>query len=121
MMVANRIGALFDLYAYVSDGGIGAAFVGGSFVPAGGQNPMEPAFFGIQVTHGPDMSDFPDTERMDASGAALMVHNSTELAEAWLDVMNSGTRDRVKQACQNYFASMGGAGARSWSIIKGAL
>jgi len=121
VVVVNRIGTLFDLYACVSDGGIGAAFVGGSLIPNGGQNPMEPALFGIQVTHGPDMGDFPDTERMDASGAALEVRDSAELADAWLDVINSDRQDRIRQACQNYFASMGGAGTRSWNIIKEAL
>ena len=120
VMVVNRIGALFDLYAYASDDGIGAAFVGGSLVPKGGQNPMEPALFGIQVTHGPDMSDFPDTERMDTSGAALEVHNSAELAEAWLNIMNSDAQERARQACHNYFASVGGAGARTWNIIDRA-
>ena len=119
VMVVNRIGALFDLYAYISDGGDGgAAFVGGSLVPNGGQNPMEPALFGLQVTHGPDMGNFPDTERMDASGAALKVQNSTELAEAWLNAMKPEARDRVRRSCQNYFASVGGAAERTWSIIK---
>jgi len=121
VMVVNRIGALFDLYAYASDGGIGAAFVGGSLVPKGGQNPMEPALFGMQVTHGPDMSDFPDTERMDTSGAALEVRNPAELAAAWLDTMKSDAQDRSRQSCHNYFTSIGGAGARSWSIIKESI
>jgi len=121
VMVVNRIGALFDLYAYASDGGVGAAFVGGSLVPKGGQNPMEPALFGIQVTHGPDMSDFPDMERMATSGAALQVQDSAELADAWLDTMNSDVQALTRQACHNYLASMGGAGVRSWNIIKESI
>ncbi|MCL2009340.1 MAG: 3-deoxy-D-manno-octulosonic acid transferase [Synergistaceae bacterium] len=118
VMVVNRIGALFDLYARVSEGGAGGAFVGGSLVPKGGQNPMEPALFGVQATHGPDMSDFPDMGRMDASGASLEVRNAEELAEAWLTATNPDARDEVKRACKNYFASIGGAGTRSWEIIK---
>jgi len=119
VMVVNRIGALFDLYAYISDDiGGGAAFVGGSLVPGGGQNPMEPALFGLQVTHGPDMGDFPDTKRMDTCGAALEVRDSKELAEAWLAVMNPQVQDRTRRACQGYFASVGGAAERSWGVIK---
>jgi 3-deoxy-D-manno-octulosonic-acid transferase len=121
VMVVNRIGALFGLYACVSSGGAGAAFAGGSLVPKGGQNPMEPALFGLQVTHGPDMSDFPDTKRMDAMGAALEARDSAELAEAWLNVMSPGVRDKVELACKNYFASAGGAAERSWNVIKEAL
>ena len=82
---------------------------------------MEPALFGVQVTHGPDMRDFPDTERMDAYGAALKVRKTEELAEAWLDAVNPDARDQIKLACQKYFASVGGAGERSWNVIKNSL
>ena len=79
---------------------------------------MEPALFGIQVTHGPDMGDFPDTKRMDASGAALEVQNAAGLAEAWLSATNPDALARTRRVCQNYFASAGGAAALSWNIIK---
>jgi 3-deoxy-D-manno-octulosonic-acid transferase len=121
VMVVNSIGKLFDLYACVSgesDGGAGGAFVGGSLIPKGGQNPMEPALFGLQVTHGPDMSDFPDTKLMDASGAAVEVRDAAGLAEAWLNAMDQNARNNSRLACQNYFASTGNAASRCWDIIK---
>ena len=34
------------------------SFVGGSLVPLGGQNPIEPAFFEKPVLFGPHMEDF---------------------------------------------------------------
>jgi 3-deoxy-D-manno-octulosonic-acid transferase len=114
--VVDKIGILFELYAAAD-----AAFVGGSLVSRGGQNPMEPSLFGIQVTHGPDMSNFPDAQRMDASGAAHTVCRADQLAEAWLRALERDEKKRTQQACQGYFASVGGAALRSWEVIESYL
>jgi 3-deoxy-D-manno-octulosonic-acid transferase len=60
------MGYLSRLYALAN-----IAIVGGSFVPKGGQNPIEPAACGKPVVFGPDMHDFPDVSRwlLDAGGA----------------------------------------------------
>ena len=113
IMVVNKIGVLFELYA-VAD----AAFIGGSLVPRGGQNPMEPALFEIQVTHGPLMYNFPDTARMNELGAAQVIENADGLAEAWLQAVTPQERERARQASRKYFDSAGGAVQRSWEIIK---
>ncbi len=111
--VVDRIGVLFDLYAAAD-----AAFVGGSLVPKGGQNPLEPALLGVPTAHGPDMSDFPDTGRMDRMGAARCVHGARELAEAWERALNPSERERVRGACRDYFEALGGAAARTWAVIR---
>jgi len=113
IVVVDKIGVLFDLCS-IAD----AAFVGGSLVSRGGQNLMEPALFGIQVTHGPDMSNFPDAGRMDALGAARVVHNAPQLAKAWLASVNDAARLRVRQACKAWFDTVGGASDRSWRIVR---
>ncbi|MDR2175939.1 MAG: 3-deoxy-D-manno-octulosonic acid transferase [Synergistaceae bacterium] len=114
--VVDRIGVLFELYAAAD-----AAFVGGSLVPRGGQNLMEPALFGIQVTHGPDMADFPDAPRMDALGASLEVGGAESLAEAWLRSLDPDGKERTRRACETCFASVGGAASRSWAVIESYL
>lgn len=116
IVVVDRIGVLFDLYAAAD-----AAFIGGSLVPRGGQNLMEPALFGIQVTHGPDMSDFPDAGRMDSMGASRSVNDAARLGEAWLAALTESDRARARQACGAYFETMGGAAERSWAIIKDCM
>lgn len=116
VVVVDRIGVLFDLYAAAD-----AAFVGGSLVPKGGQNPFEPVLFGTPMTHGPDMSDFPDTERMDQMGAARCVHNDLELAQAWEEALTPSGRERMSAACRAYFDTLGGAAGRTWEIIKANL
>jgi 3-deoxy-D-manno-octulosonic-acid transferase len=111
--VVDSIGLLFELYASVD-----AAFIGGSFTNRGGQNPLEPALFGVQVTHGPNMRNFPDAARMDVLGAALPVKGPDELAEAWLRAPAPDARAASRKACAGYFDSIGGSAPRSWKIIK---
>jgi 3-deoxy-D-manno-octulosonic-acid transferase len=59
------------------------AFMGGSLVPHGGQNILEPARLGAAVVHGPHMTNFRDIAReMDAAGAALEVRDAAALGTA---------------------------------------
>jgi 3-deoxy-D-manno-octulosonic-acid transferase len=73
--VVDEFGVLGPLYEFGD-----LAFVGGSLVPKGGQNPVEPAAAGKPVLFGPDMSDFPDIARwMLEEGGAIEVKNGEEL------------------------------------------
>jgi 3-deoxy-D-manno-octulosonic-acid transferase len=48
--------------------------IGGSFVPRGGQNPIEPAVFGVPVLFGPSMDNFHGiADRLIRQGGALQV------------------------------------------------
>ena len=59
------------------------AFVGGSLVPHGGQNPLEPARLGCAVVHGPHMANFAEIARdLHAADAAAEVRDGDELARA---------------------------------------
>ncbi|MCW8984769.1 MAG: 3-deoxy-D-manno-octulosonic acid transferase [Thermoanaerobaculales bacterium] len=65
------------------------AFIGGSLVPTGGHNPLEPAVWGVPVLSGPHVFNFNEVydEMIDAGGARL-VADSAELRvamAAWLD------------------------------------
>ena len=113
IIVVDRIGVLFELYAACD-----AVFIGGSLVDKGGQNPFEPALFGLPAVHGPSMTDFPDTPRMDAMGAAMCVNNDTELARAWSELLRPTARTKSLRECHEYFGELGGAAARTWEIIE---
>jgi 3-deoxy-D-manno-octulosonic-acid transferase len=53
VLVVDVIGVLNELYCLAD-----IVFVGGSLVPCGGHNPLEPAAWGKPVLFGPDMRDF---------------------------------------------------------------
>ncbi len=53
VFLLDSIGELASLYSLA-----GAAFVGGSLVPAGGHNPLEAARFGVPVMMGPSYENF---------------------------------------------------------------
>ncbi|MDK9695975.1 MAG: 3-deoxy-D-manno-octulosonic acid transferase, partial [Siculibacillus sp.] len=62
------------------------AFVGGSLVPHGGQNPIEPARLGVAVLHGPGVRNFADVYRaLDGICGARGVADEIELAGAIVD------------------------------------
>lgn len=77
VFVVDRMGVLGRLYALAD-----VAFVGGSLVSRGGQNPIEPAVCGKPVLFGPDMRDFPDVSRMllEAQGA-IQVRDEADLLD----------------------------------------
>lgn len=57
--------------------------MGGSFVPHGGQNPVEPAQLGAAVLYGPHMFNFSEiTQRLEAAGGALRLTDGEALAPA---------------------------------------
>lgn len=113
ILVVDRIGILFDLYA-VADG----VFVGGSLVPKGGQNIMEPAVFGQPLCHGPFMTDFPDAARdLGALGVATEVRSAAEVAGHWLRSLDAEARDTAARAAAAYFARNGGAAEASLDVI----
>ncbi len=59
------------------------AFIGGSLIPHGGQNVLEPARLGCAVLHGPHMENFRAiVEEMSAHGAAHEVADAEELVKA---------------------------------------
>jgi 3-deoxy-D-manno-octulosonic-acid transferase len=71
-------GAASDVYVADTIGELGLfyrstrfAFLGGSLVPHGGQNPLEATRFGVAVLSGPHTHNFSDTFRtlLDAQGA----------------------------------------------------
>ncbi len=82
--LGDTLGELLLLFAAAD-----VAFVGGSLVPTGGHNVLEPAALGLPVLFGPHMFNFAEAERLlCAAGAARRVADAAELSEAaaaWLE------------------------------------
>jgi 3-deoxy-D-manno-octulosonic-acid transferase len=78
VVLVDTVGELAALYASVD-----VAFVGGSLVPVGGHNLLEPAALGIPVVTGLHQQNGRDiAELLVRAGAALQVADACELAES---------------------------------------
>tara|TARA_R110002049_G_scaffold160060_3_gene325053 strand:- start:2393 stop:3685 length:1293 start_codon:yes stop_codon:yes gene_type:complete len=76
--LGDTLGELAMLYAAGS-----VAFVGGSLVPLGGHNVLEPAALGRPVLSGPSIENFADVaEPLHAAGALTLVDSPDTLADA---------------------------------------
>ncbi len=69
--------------------GAAVAFIGGSLVPTGGHNPLEPAVWGVPVLSGPHVHNFREVyAEMTAAGAARIVPDPGRLGPMlrhWLE------------------------------------
>jgi 3-deoxy-D-manno-octulosonic-acid transferase len=76
VLLVDTLGELLDFYA-ASD----VAFVGGSLVPIGGHNLLEPAALGLPIVTGPYNGNSADIAKLLIErGAAEVVHDADELA-----------------------------------------
>jgi 3-deoxy-D-manno-octulosonic-acid transferase len=83
VLLLDTLGELNDFYAAAD-----LAFVGGSLVPVGGHNLLEPVALGIATVTGPHQFNTPDIARALAErGALCTVQNATELRLAVLRLM----------------------------------
>lgn len=115
VLVVDTMGELPLFY-----GTVDIAFVGGSLVPRGGHNLLEPAALGRAVLIGPHYFNFNEISRqfLDA-GAAIQTDNSEALAETVIDLLkNPQKRAAMGQAGQNLIKRSQGASKRLLNLIK---
>lgn len=114
VILLDSIGELASLYR-VADG----AFVGGSLVPSGGHNILEPATFGKIPVFGPSMENFAEiAERFTAAGAAVQVESPEDAGVAWIEFLRDPERAaRMGEAARNLVESSRGATDRAIAEI----
>ncbi|MEE2996413.1 MAG: 3-deoxy-D-manno-octulosonic acid transferase [Pseudomonadota bacterium] len=97
-LLADTIGEL-GLFFRTTD----IAFVGGTLVPHGGQNPIEPARLGCAIVHGAHMENFLAVEsELMAAGASAVARSAEEIArEIGTLLTNSTLRQRRIAAAQS--------------------
>ena len=94
VILVDSIGELASLYR-VADG----VFVGGSLVPSGGHNILEPAAFGKIPVFGPSMENFADiASRFVSAGAAVQVESPEDVGVAWIEFFRDPERAKKMSA-----------------------
>jgi len=116
--LGDSMGELLALY-----GAADLAFVGGSLVPIGGHNLLEPAAVGTPVLTGPALANFEDVaEAMRGAGALVEVDNAEALAaELWRLFGDREERHRLAAAGREVVAANRGALARTMVGLEGLM
>jgi len=118
VLVLDSIGELAGIYS-VAD----AVFVGGSIVPAGGHNILEPAWFSKAPVFGSSMENFRQmATQFLAARAGVQVTNGQQLGKVWVQLIeDDGLRERMGKAARELSEKNRGATARSLDRIAAVL
>ena len=113
--VADTIGELGLFYRQAN-----VTFLGGSLVPHGGQNPIEPAKLGNAILHGPHVHNFTDVfAGLQECGGARIVTNAVDLADAMAGLLlDSVATSRMAEAARARVDAMGGANRRAIASLQ---
>jgi 3-deoxy-D-manno-octulosonic-acid transferase len=107
VLLVDTVGELAALYASVD-----VAFVGGSLVPVGGHNLLEPAVLGVPVITGPYQSNGKEiAQLLLQQGAALQVADAPQLAEVLKQLFSDPARR----------ARMGASGRHVIEVNRGSV
>jgi 3-deoxy-D-manno-octulosonic-acid transferase len=88
VLIVDTIGQLPQYYALAT-----LVFIGGSLIPHGGQNPIEPASLGKPILFGPHMDNFAEiAQRLLAAQAARQLPDPNELTATLLELLTDPDR-----------------------------
>jgi 3-deoxy-D-manno-octulosonic-acid transferase len=117
IVLLDTIGELASVYSLAS-----VAFVGGSLVPAGGHNPLEPAQFGVPIVMGPHTFNFRAITDDLMAHQAVRIATKDELAAALIELLqNRSEAQAMGERARQVFASQAGATGRCVDALKELL
>lgn len=107
IVLIDVIGELFKTYSLAT-----VVYCGGSLVPRGGQNILEPAAWGKVVLYGPSMEDFTNEKALlEEAGAGLSVKGEADLYKKINDLLRhpEDLREQGAKGREAVIANMGAA------------
>ncbi|MFN3659497.1 MAG: 3-deoxy-D-manno-octulosonic acid transferase [Pseudolabrys sp.] len=113
--IADTLGELGLLYRIVP-----VVFMGGSLVPHGGQNPIEPAKLGSAILHGPHVWNFAEIYgAIDGAQGAELVNDGERLIAAFAALMTQPMRrDQLAQSAYATVEGLSGALERTLGALN---
>jgi 3-deoxy-D-manno-octulosonic-acid transferase len=117
IVLLDTIGELASVYSLAA-----VAFVGGSLIPAGGHNPLEPAQFGAPIVMGPHYFNFRAITEDLLTHRALRITTDENLAATLINLLhNPAAATAMGERARQVFASQAGATDRCVEAIKELL
>jgi 3-deoxy-D-manno-octulosonic-acid transferase len=114
IVLLDTIGELASIYSLAS-----VAFVGGSLVPAGGHNPLEPAQFGVPIVMGPNYANFRTITDDLRAHDAVRIAARDELASTLAGLLSDPEGAAAMGArARQVFEAQAGATERSVQAIR---
>jgi 3-deoxy-D-manno-octulosonic-acid transferase len=106
VLIVDQMGVLLPLYDLAD-----VAFVGGSLIPFGGQNPIEPALMRTPVVSGPHCFNFTEiVEKLVAAGGMYQIDSVASLAETTAKLLEDAEL-RERAGAAGYAEAMANKGA----------
>ena len=112
VLLLDSVGELSSVYA-IAD----IALIGKSFLGTGGQNPLEPAYWGKPVLCGPHMENFPFMQEFYDAGAAFEVEPASLAKKIGRLLADPDLAKRAGEKAKALYASKSGAVGKAMEII----
>jgi 3-deoxy-D-manno-octulosonic-acid transferase len=117
IVLLDTIGELASVYSLAA-----VAFVGGSLVPAGGHNPLEPAQFGVPIVMGPHYANFRAITGDLLAREAVRIVAKEELAGVLMELLRDrAAAEAMGARALEVFASQAGAIERTVRALQDLL
>jgi 3-deoxy-D-manno-octulosonic-acid transferase len=117
IVLLDTIGELASVYSLAA-----VAFVGGSLIPAGGHNPLEPAQFGVPIVMGPHFANFRAITESLLAHKAIRIVPQEDLAATLIDLLQDRAAAVAMGArAREVFASQAGATERTVHALRELL
>jgi 3-deoxy-D-manno-octulosonic-acid transferase len=111
-VLVDKVGELFQIFSAAD-----IAIVGGSFIPHGGQNPLEPAYWGKPIITGAHMENFPFMGELVKEGGAKSVQGEVLYKELKDLLWSKEERLSMGTRAREFYQKHSGAVAKTLSII----
>jgi len=117
IILLDTIGELSRVFSDVA-----IAFIGGSLVPLGGHNILEPAYWAKPVIFGPHMENFPFASEFLEQGAAAVVRDIHEIEKTVRELLDDGRKaERMGQKAKAIVEKSSGAVNKALELVRGYL
>lgn len=117
IIILDTIGELSQLFSIAT-----ITFIGGSLLPYGGHNILEPAYWGKPIIFGPYMDNFPFAKEFLTESAAIMVNDHEDMAERVKELFKEPEKAfQMGQRARAIIDRNRGATEKALELIRGII